>query len=104
MIVGGMVGHYAARRQFESMSAAQAQQSQIDQAQAQAAQATQAAQAAQAAQAQAQAAGVANQAHASNQGKKDTFQELEKLGSLKQQGILTDEEFQKLKARLLSSI
>ena len=90
MIVGGMVGHYAARRQFESMSAAQEQQSQISQAQAQAA--------------QAQAARLANQAQASNQGKKDTFQELEKLGSLKQRGILTDEEFQKLKARLLSSI
>ena len=90
MIVGGMVGHYAARRQFESMSAAQEQQSQISQAQAQAA--------------QAQAARLANQAQASNQGKKDTFQELEKLGSLKQQGILTDEEFQKLKARLLSNM
>lgn len=99
MIVGGMVGHYAARRQFESMSAAQEQQSQISQAQAQAAQATQAAQAA-----QAQAARLANQAQASDQGKKDTFQDLEKLGSLKQQGILTDEEFQKLKARLLSNI
>lgn len=99
MIVGGMVGHYAARRQFESMSAAQEQQSQISQAQAQAAQATEAAQAA-----QAQAARLANQTQASNQGKKDTFQELEKLGSLKQQGILTDEEFQKLKARLLSNI
>lgn len=85
MIVGGMVGNYAARRQFESMSAAQAQQSQIDQAQAQAAQ-------------------LANQAQVSNPGKKDTLQELEKLGSLKQQGILTDEEFQKLKARLLSNI
>jgi membrane protease subunit (stomatin/prohibitin family) len=82
MIVGGMVGHYAARRQFESMSAAQEQQSQISQAQAR----------------------LANQAQASNQGKKDTFQELEKLGSLKQRGILTDEEFQKLKARLLSNI
>jgi Short C-terminal domain len=99
MIVGGMVGNYAARRQFESMSAAQAQQSQIDQAQAQAAQATQAAQAA-----QAQADRLANQAQGSNRGKKDTLQELEKLGSLKQQGILTDEEFQKLKARLLSNI
>ena|SRR5437773_10751025 len=96
MIVGGMVGHYAARRQFESMSAAQEQQSQINQAQAQAAQATQAAQAA-----QAQAAQLANQAQGSNQGKKDTLQQLEKLGSLKQQGILTDEEFQKMKARLL---
>ena len=95
MIVGGMVGHYAARRQFESMSAAQEQQSQINQAQAQAAQA----QAAQAA--QAQAAQLANQAQGSNQGKKDTLQQLEKLGSLKQQGILTDEEFQKMKARLL---
>jgi membrane protease subunit (stomatin/prohibitin family) len=92
MIVGGMVGHHAARRQFESMSAAQAQQAQIDQA-------TQAAQAA-----QAQAARLATQAQMSNQGKRDTFKELEKLGSLKQQGILTDEEFQKLKARLLSNI
>src|SRR5689334_293206 len=99
MIVGGMVGRRAARRQYESMSAAQAQQAQIDQAQAQATQATQAAQAA-----QAQAARLANQAQGSNQGKKDTFQELEKLGSLKQQGILTDEEFQKLKARLLSNM
>jgi uncharacterized protein HemY len=99
MIVGGMVGNYAARRRFESMSAAQVQQSQIDQAQAQAAQATLAAQAA-----QAQAVRLANQAQGSNQGKKDTFQELEKLGSLKQQGILTDEEFQMLKTRLLSNI
>jgi len=32
MIVGGMVGNYAARRRFESMSIAQAQQAQIDQA------------------------------------------------------------------------
>ena len=92
MIVGGMVGNYAARRQFESMSAAQAQQAQIDQA-------TQAAQ-----EAQAQAARLASQAQSSNQGKKDTFKELEKLGSLKQQGLITDEEFQMLKARLISNI
>ena len=32
MLIGGMVGHYAATRQFESMSAAQAQQAQLDQA------------------------------------------------------------------------
>jgi hypothetical protein len=57
MIVGGMVGNYAARRQFESMSVAQAQQAQLDQA-------TKAAQ-----EAQAQAARLAN---LSNQGKKDT--------------------------------
>jgi len=55
-----------------------------------------AAQAAQAAQAQAQAA------QASSQAKKDPYQELERLGSLKQQGLITEEEFQKLKTRLLS--
>ena len=38
----------------------------------------------------------------SNQGKKDVFQELERLGSLKQQGLITEEEFQKLKTQLLS--
>ena len=42
------------------------------------------------------------QAKESNQGKKDVFQELERLGSLKQQGLITEEEFQKLKTRLLS--
>jgi Short C-terminal domain len=36
--------------------------------------------------------------------KKDIFQELERLGSLKQQGLITEEEFQKLKMRLLSGI
>jgi membrane protease subunit (stomatin/prohibitin family) len=87
MLVGGAagaaVGHYSAKRQFESMAAAQAQQSQIDQAQAaQAAQATLTA----------------------NQGKKDITRDLEKLASLKQQGILSEEEFQQAKARILSSI
>jgi multidrug resistance efflux pump len=59
----------------------------------------QAAQAAQAHVAQAQA-----QAKESNQGKNDVFQELERLGSLKQQGLITEEEFQKLKTRLLSGV
>ena len=58
----------------------------------------QAAHAAQAAQAQAQAA------QKSSQATKDPYQELERLGSLKQQGLITDEEFEKLKTRLLSSI
>ena len=93
MIVGGAVGHFAARRQFESMSAAQAQQQAIQQAQAQSAQALQAAQSAQAAQAQ-----------PPSPAKKDPYQELERLGSLKQQGLITEEEFQKLKMRLLSGI
>lgn len=93
MIVGGMVGHAVSRRQFEAMSQAQAQQAQLDQAKAQAAQAAQAAR-----EAQAQAA------QAADQPKKDTFQELEKIASLKQKGIITEEEFQKMKARLISSM
>jgi hypothetical protein len=94
MIVGGAVGHFAARRQFESMSAAQAQQQAIQQSQAQAAQAqTQAAQAAQAAQAQ-----------APSPAKKDPYQELEKLGNLKKQGLLSEEEFQKMKTQILSGM
>jgi hypothetical protein len=90
MLVGGAagaaVGHYSAKRQFESMSAAQAQQTQIDQA-------TKAAQ-----EAQAHAAQVANH------GKKDIAQDLENLASLKRQGILSEEEFQQAKARILSSV
>jgi hypothetical protein len=39
----------------------------------------------------------AAQAQAPSQGKKDTFQELERLGSLKQQGLLSEEEFQSSK-------
>src|SRR5919109_810446 len=55
--------------------------------------------------AQAQAAQAAHaQAKGSNQGKKDVPQELERLGSLKQQGLITEEEFQKLKADLLSKM
>jgi len=94
MIVGGMVGNYAARRQFESMQMAKAQQEQLNQAQAQAAQAQQAAQAAHA---QVQAT------QAASQSKDDLFQQLEKIASLKQKGILTEEEFQKMKTKLLSS-
>jgi hypothetical protein len=56
-------------------------------------------------QAQAQAAQAAQaQAKGSNQGKKDVSHELERLGSLKQQGLITEEEFQKLKADLLSKM
>ena len=60
------------------------------------------AQAAQAA--QAHAAQVQAQAKESNQGKNDVFQELERLASLKQQGLITEEEFQKLKTRLLLGV
>jgi uncharacterized membrane protein len=44
------------------------------------------------------------QAKGSNQGKKDVLQELERLDDLEQQGLITEEEFQKLKADLLSKM
>ena len=65
----------------------------------QAAHAAKVTQEAHAAQARAQAA-----AQESSQVKKDPYQELERLGSLKQQGLISEEEFQKLKMRLLSGI
>ena len=90
MIVGGatgaVVGHYSAKKQFESMAAAEVQQSQIDQAHAQAGSK------------QAQAV------PAVNEDKKDIAQELQKSASLRQQGILSEEEFQQMKARILSNI
>jgi uncharacterized protein YpmB len=69
----------------------------------------QAAQAAQASQAQQQAiqqvqTQAAHAAQAPSQAKKDPYQELERLGSLKQQGQITEDEFQKLKMRLLSGV
>jgi hypothetical protein len=87
MIAGSMIARHSARRQFEAMQASQAQQEQINQAQTHAAKA-----------AQAQIQGQ----QGSNPGKKDPIQELERLGNLKQQGLLTEEEFKKLKIQLLS--
>jgi multidrug resistance efflux pump len=89
MIVGSLAGRHAARRQFEAMQAAQAQQEQIKHAQTQAVEAKQIAQAAQAKQ-------------TSGHSKGNLIQELERLANLKQQGILTEEEFQKFKTQLLS--
>lgn len=63
----------------------------------QAAHAAKVTQEAQAAQARAQEA-----AQESSQVKKDPYQDLERLVSLKQQGLISEEEFQKLKTRLLS--
>jgi len=79
-VVGGAIGRRSARRQMEGMQAAQAQQ--------------------QAAQAQAAQA----QAQAPIQGKKDPYQELEKLGNLKKQGLLSEEEFQKMKTQIISGM
>jgi hypothetical protein len=66
---------------------------------AQAAHAAKVTQEAHAAQARAQAA-----AHESSQVKKDPYQDLERLVSLKQQGLISEEEFQKLKMRLLAGV
>ena len=88
MIVGSLAARQAARRQFEAMQAAQAQQEQIKHAQTQAVEAKQIAQAA--------------QAKTSGHSKGNLIQELERLANLKQQGILTEEEFQKFKTKLLS--
>jgi hypothetical protein len=89
VIVGSLAGRHAARRQFEAMQAAQAQQAQINHAHAQAIEAKQIAQASQTKQ-------------TSSHSKGNLVQELERLANLKQQGILTEEEFQKLKTQLLS--
>jgi Short C-terminal domain len=89
-VVGGMVGRRSARRQMESMQK-QAQQAQQVQVQAQQVQV-------QAQQVQAQA----QQAQAST--KSDPMQEIAKLGELKQKGLLTEEEFQKMKANLIAKM
>jgi hypothetical protein len=68
----------------------------------QAAHAAKVTQEAQAAQARAQEAQAA--AQESSQVKKDPYQDLERLVSLKQQGLISEEEFQKLKTRLLSGV
>ena len=97
VIAGGLVGHYAARNRYESMARDEEQQEQLQQAQAQAEQAERAAQAA-------QLQAVQGQARGSNANKDDALHKLEKLSTLRQQGLITDEEFQKMKSRLISTI
>jgi len=89
-VVGGMVGRRSARRQMEGMQ----KQAQAQQAQAQAQ--------AQAQQAQAQAQQTQAQAQAS--AKTDPMQEIAKLGDLKAKGLITEEEFQKMKASVLAKM
>jgi len=82
LLRAAMIGHVAgssARRQMEGMQ----KQAQAQQAQAQAQQA----------QAQAQASA-----------KTDPMQEIAKLGDLKAKGLLTEEEFQKMKANVLAKM
>jgi type II secretory pathway pseudopilin PulG len=81
-VVGGMVGRRSARIQMEAMQKQAQQAQQVQQVQQVQAQATQA------------------QASA----KTDPMQELAKLGELKQKGLLTEEEFQKMKANLIAKM
>jgi len=79
------------------MAREQEQDQQLQQAQAQAEEAERAAQAAQLQTVQAQTRGP-------NENKDDALHRLEKLGNLRQQGLITDEEFQRMKNKLISSI
>jgi multidrug resistance efflux pump len=95
VVAGGLIGHYATKNRYESMATERAQQDQVQRAQAQAEEAERAARAAELRNVQAQT-------NSYRQSNDDTFQRLEKLGRLKQQGLITDEEFQRLKSQLIS--
>ena len=82
-VIGGMVGKHSAKKQMEGMQKqAQAQQAQ------------------QAQQPQAQQP----QVSATSEHKTDPMQEIAKLGELKQKGLLTEEEFQTMKAKQLAKM
>jgi multidrug efflux pump subunit AcrA (membrane-fusion protein) len=97
LIAGGVAAHYATKDRYKSMSRQQEQQEQLQQAQAQAEKAERAAQAAELQAAQAQTRGP-------NENKDDALHKLEKLASLRQQGLITEEEFQRMKSKLISTI
>ena len=81
-VIGGMVGKHSAKKQMEGMQKqAQAQQAQAQQAQAQ-----------------------QPQVSATSEHKTDPMQEIAKLGELKQKGLLTEEEFQTMKAKQLAKM
>ena len=77
-VIGGMVGKHSTKKQMEGM-----------QKQAQAQQAQQAQQ---------------PQVSATSEHKADPMQEIAKLGELKQKGLLTEEEFQTMKAKQLAKM
>jgi|SRR5215467_12342644 multidrug efflux pump subunit AcrA (membrane-fusion protein) len=95
VVAGGLIGHYATRNRYESMAKNQVQQEQVQRAQAQAEEAERAARAA-------ELRSVQTQTNSFSKNNDDTFQRLEKLGKLRQQGLITDEEFQRLKSQLIS--
>ena len=97
LIAGGVAAHYATKDHYKSMAREQEHQEQLRQIKAQADQAERAAQMAELQAVQAQTGGP-------NENKDDALHKLERLGSLRQQGLLTEEEFQRMKGKLISNI
>lgn len=97
LIAGGVAAHYATKDHYKSMAREQEHQEQLRQIKAQADQAEHAAQMAELQAVQTQTAGP-------SENKDDAIHKLEKLASLKQQGLITEEEFQRMKSKLISTI
>lgn len=95
LVAGGVMAHYATKDHYKSMAKQDEQQDQLQQAQARAEEAERAAQAAQLQTVQAQTRAPTED---------DALHKLEKLVSLRQQGLITEEEFQRMKSKLISSI
>ena len=91
VVAGSMAGHQQQKAANSQAAAAQQQQAMVDQAAAQAAAQLQAQQAAAPAAPAPAAAGPSD----------DALAQIQKLGDLKAQGLLTDEEFATAKAKLL---
>jgi len=97
LIAGGVMTHYATKDHYKSMAREQEHQEQLRQIEAQADQAERAAEVT-------ELQGVQAQTRGPNENKDDVIHKLEKLGSLRQQGLLTEEEFQRMKSKLISTI
>jgi hypothetical protein len=97
LIAGGVAAHYATKDHYKSMAREQEHQEQLRQIKAQADQAERAAEVT-------ELQGVQRQTRGPNENKDDALHKLERLGSLRQQGLLTEEEFQRMKGKLISNI
>ena len=97
LIAGGVVAHYATKDRYKSMARKQEQQEQLQQARAQTEEAERAAQGAELQAKQAQT-------KSPIENKDDVLHKLEKLASLRQEGLITDEEFQRMKSKIISTI
>jgi predicted methyltransferase len=97
LIAGGVMTHYATKDHYKSMAREQEQEEQLQKAQAEAEKAERAADAVQRQAVQARTGGP-------SENKDDVLHKLEKLGSLRQQGLLREEEFQTMKRKLISTI